>query len=88
MQRKTVTELNRIKADVFETREELHTCSDELEGLIFEMTNVKTLDDIRTDPDSYYRDLQRDAEKARLRLGRLMKAHTAAVNKYREFFVC
>ena len=88
MQRKTVTELNRIKADVFESREKLQICSDDLESLCFEMSSVKCLDDIRVAKNGFYTDILKSTEKARLAFGRALKVHTAAVNKYREFFVC
>ena len=88
MQRKTVSELNRIKADVFKSREKLQICSDDLESLCFEMSSVKCLDDIRVAKNGFYTDILKSTEKARLAFGRALKVHTAAVNKYREFFVC
>lgn len=85
--RKTVSELTRIKEDVFVTMEQLHNCLEDLENLSFDLTRLP-LDDIRTDEDGYHTDLIKSIRALIRRVNKTQIEHTKAVKKYREFFCC
>jgi seryl-tRNA synthetase len=85
--RKTVSELTRIKADVSLTREKLYSCSETLESLTFELSNLN-LDDIRTDEDGNHTAILKEIRQTSKAFNLAVKQHAEAVKKYREFFVC
>jgi len=87
MPRKTVTELNRIKADVSTTREELHNCSETLENLTFDICQLNR-DDIRVDEDGYHKESMKLIRSLTRDINKAAKLHAEAVVKYREFFAC